>query len=173
MADTLNDTHDMDTIPTAPEYVFAEHLIEYLQETLPELTIHPRPWDAADQTQSIAVAAATSRGVVAVSPQPPAQLAEDNEGKTGTFRARVAVLVLVQRNVTAADAPRRAAGTLAAVLGALQSYFPKQGAGIPYAAARVDSIARLNAAEYKEFKEVAGLAVFVSLPVNYKQYLKR
>lgn len=104
-----------------------------------------QPWDTAAQNAALAVAARTAHGVVAVSPQPPVQPAEDHDAATGNFRARVAVLVLVQRNVTAADAPKRAAGCMAALLAVLRGFDP-QGNGIPYAEPRVDGIDRLNAA---------------------------
>lgn len=162
----------MTDLPTAPEYTLAEKLIAYLRDTLPALSVFEQPWDTAAQNAALAVAARTAHGVVAVSPQPPVQLAEDHDAATGNFRARVAVLVLVQRNVTAADAPKRAAGCMAALLAVLRGFDP-QGNGIPYAEPRADGIDRLNAAEYKDFADLSGMVLSLSVPVSYNRLLKK
>lgn len=156
------------TLPLSPEFKISDALIRHLKaDALLAPYVFEEVWDRADQAQALATAARTPRGVVAVAPQPPRVAPADPNVSTGLLMAQVAVCVFTARAGTGGMSAAAAAALLAATLRRVMR-FDVDSAGVPYAEATIDSVGALNAADFPELKNLAGMVISVSIPTNYK-----
>lgn len=158
--------------PEAPEYALSRKLIADLGgDALLGPLVYEHPWEKLAQCQALAVAASSRSVCIAVSPQLPEPVSDPAGQKAGMLDARLAVLVLFQRNVPGKGIGERVAGLNYALLNYLLRWDPSQ-TGIPYTEPRVTSVAPLVAADYKEFAEMSGIVLGVSISYNYKKAIR-
>ena len=162
----------MEDLPEAPEYKLAAHLIEELRrDAVLAPYVYRQPWDRDEQAQALAMAAGQYSGAVAVVPQMPAPNTEDPDGKAGTLRARVAVVILCTQNVPGGQTGRRVAGLLYKSLNAVLRW-DVMDAGIPYTQPKIDSINTLELEDMPKLANLSGVLIQASINYNYKQQIK-
>lgn len=154
---------------SAPEYTLARALIAHLRQQVALADrVLPDPWDRADQSQDLAMAAAQYGLAVGVCPQPPAMVSEEAEA-SGYMQARVAVVVLTTSQVqegTAGELLAASAGlTMAACLG-----WDYQARGIPYARPRLLEVVALDTSALAGFDNLLGSSLTLGWRVNYNAY---
>ncbi len=153
-------------LPEAPEYTLARLCIARLREagTLPEGVLYEEPFSHAEQSHLLDAAANQYGGVVAVVPQ---LLRDDHpQATSGVLTVRLAVAVLVTPNVSDMPAQEVASRLMAAIVRALYRWTP-EGAGIPYAAVRLEGVEELMTAQYEGLENLIGLALTISKGMLY------
>lgn len=162
----------MQNLPEAPEYRLAAHLIaELRRDAVLAPYVYQHPWDRDEQAQALAMAAGQYSGTVAVVPQIPAPNPDDPEGRAGTLRARVAVVILCTQHVPGGQTGRQEASLLYKCLNAVQRWDVTE-CGIPYALPKVESINTLDLAEMPKLANLSGVMIQASINYNYKQLIK-
>lgn len=162
----------MDTLPEPPEYEIAGKLIAHLRsdETLRPY-VYDKPWDAEEQNQALAMAAAQYKGCIAVAPQLPATNPHDTDTKAGTLNVRLGVVVLCTRNIPGGGSGRMVAALLyKAINGVLRWKY--SDSGIPYEEPRVESISSLSMQEMPKLENLHGAVAFVAVTHNYQGPIK-
>lgn len=155
----------------APEYALAKALITLLRgdEALGE-SVMAEPWDQADQSQNLVMAAGQHGGAVAVCPQCPAVVSEAATGAC-YLQARVAVVVLTTQQVLEETAQARLAAMSGRVLAACLRW-DYSAAGIPYAEPAVLEVQEVSTESVPGLNNLLGTAVMLGWRVHYKQYYK-
>lgn len=162
----------MENLPEPPEYEIAGKLIAHLRgdETLRPY-VYDKPWDAEEQNQALAMAAAQYKGCIAVAPQLPATNPNDADTKAGTLNARLGVVVLCTRNIPGGGSGRMVAALLyKAINGVLRWKY--SDSGIPYEEPRVESISTLQMQDMPKLENLHGAVAFVAVTHNYQGPIK-